>query len=270
MRIECYRFPISIGLFSVSFVCICYGYFEVTMESIGKGLVFFVLFQAYTFTACRQCDFSIQTSPSSWARKPCAFVFDNKPETKYIGFEFRLRDDKATKLAFEVVEANFYKFFQSPLTLWNDSCDCTKVPCLNDEQLDRLFAFSVKQTREEAMWAFPFISALCCSLQQALEEIFYGLAEEQVAELTKISLKEINMQKWTAYLIDELRKTEWCETFKAKCGDVVGRISKGCKEKRREKRDIGVKSATMCVPSSCNHGKRPLFISFSLVSLVFA
>lgn len=269
MRIECYRFPNSIGLFSVSFVYICYGYFGVTMESIGKILVFSVLFQAYTFTACRQCDFSIQTSPSNWVRKPCAFVVD-KAEKKYIGFEFRLRADKATKFAFAVVEANFYKFFHSPLTLWNDSCDCTKVPCLNDEQLDKLFAFSVKQTRKETTRAFPFISALCCSLQQALEEIVYGLAEEQVAELTKIPLKEINMQKWTASLIDGLRQTEWCETFKAKCGNVVRRFSKGCKEERREKRDIGVKSATMCGPSSCTHGKRRLFRSFSLASFVFA
>jgi len=181
-----------------------------------------------------------------------------------------LRDDSATKLAFEVVEANFYKFFYSPLTPWNDSCDCSKVPCLNDEQLDKLFVFSVEQTREEARWALPFISTLCCSVQQALEEIVYRLAQEQVAELTKIPLKEISMQKlWTTHLIDGLRQTEWCEYFKAKCDFVVDRILKGCEEKRRGKRDIGVKSTTMCGPSSCNHGKRKLFTSFSLVSLMF-
>jgi len=181
-----------------------------------------------------------------------------------------LRDDTATKLAFEVVEANFYKFFHSPLTPWNDSCDCTEVPCLNDEQLIKLFVFSVEQTREEARWTFPFISTLCCSLQQALEEIVHRLTEEQVAELTKIPLKEINMQKWTTHLIDGLRQTEWCESFKAKCDNVVHRIWEGCEEKRREKRDIGVKSTTMCGPSSCNHGKLRLFRSFSLVSFMFA
>ena len=269
MQIECCRFPNSIGLLSVSFVR--YGYFGMTMESTGKILAFSVLFQAYTSITCRLCDFSIQTnSPSNWVRKPCAFFFNNKPETKYIGFEFRLRDDTTTKLAFEVAEANFYQFFHSPLTLWNASCDCTEVPCLNDEQLNKLFVFSVRQSREETKWTFPFNFTLCCSLQQALEEIVYRLAEEQVAALTKIPLKEINMQKWRTDLIDGLRQTEWCESFKAKCDNVVHRISKGCEEERRKKRDIGVKSKTMCGPSSCNHGKRQLFRSFSLFLFMFA
>lgn len=268
MQIEYYRFPNSIGCLSVSFVW--YGYFGMTMESTGKVFVFSVLFQAYASITCRQCDFSIQTSPSNWVRKPCAFFFNNKPKTKYIGFEFRLRDDTATKQAFKAVEANFYKFFHSPLMLWNESCDCTEVPCLNDEQLNKLFVFSVEQTRKEASWTFPFISTLCCPLQQALEEIVYRLSEDQVAELAKIPLKGINMQKWTTDLIDGLRQTEWCESFKAKCDNVVHYISKGCEEERRKKRDIGVISTTMCGPSSCNHGKRQLFKSFSLVSSMFA
>lgn len=253
MRIEYYRFPKAIGLLSVSFVC--YGYFGMSMELIGKALTFFVLFQAYTSITCRLCDFSIESSASSWVRKPCAFYFNNKPETKYIGFEFRLRDDTAAKRAFEVVEADFNEFSHSTLTPWNHSCDCTEVRCLNEEQLNKLFAFSVEQAHQEARWRFPFISTLCCSFQQALEEIVYQLDGEQVTKLTKITLKEINMQKWTTHLIDGLRQTEWCESFKPKCDAVVQRISKGCEEKRREKRDIGVKTSTMCGPSSCHHGK---------------
>ena len=240
-----------------------------TMELTGKVLSFCVLFQTYISISCRLCEFSIENLASSWVRKPCAFYFSGKPETKYIGFEFRLRNDTTTKRAFEVVKANFNEFFDSRLTLWNHSCDCTEVPCLNEEQLNKLFAFRVEQAQQEAKWKFPFISTLCCSLKQALEEIIYRLDEEQVSKLTKITLNEINMQKWTAYLVDGLRQTEWCETFKAKCDAIARRISKGCEGKKREKRDIGAKSTTMCGPSSFNHGRRQLFRSL-IVSFMFA
>lgn len=267
MQIESCLFLKAIGLLSLPFVS--YGYVGVTMELIGKVLAFCVLFQAYISISCRRCDFSIESSASSWVRKPCAFYFNNKPETKYIGFEFRLRDDAATKRVFDTVEANFNEFFHSPLTLWSHSCDCTEVPCLNEEQLNELFAFSVEQAHEEARRRFPFISTLCCSLQKALVEIIYRLDGEQLAKLTKITLKEINMQKWTAYLIDGLRQTEWCESFKAKCDAVLQRISKGCEEKKRDRRDIGVKNTTMCAASSCNHGKSQLSKSL-IVKFMFA
>lgn len=255
MQIEFYRFPKTIGLLSVSFVS--YGYVGMTMALIKKVLAFSVLLQAYTSITCRQCEFSIENSANSSVRKPCAFFFNNKPEAKYIGFEFRLTDNAATKRAFEVVGANFIEFIHSPSTLWRDSCDCIEVPCLNDEQLNNLFVFSVKQAREEAKRRFPFISGLCCSLQQALEEIIYRLDGDDVAKLTQITLKEINMHK----LINGLRQTEWCESFKANCDSVIRRISKGCEEKRREKRDIGVKTTAVCGPSSCKNGKDKLFIS---------
>lgn len=49
---------------------------------------------------------------------------------------------------------------------------------------------------------------------------------------------------------------EWCEIFKVKCGNVVCCFLKGCKEERREKRDIGVKFVIMCGLFLCNYGKR--------------
>ncbi|KAJ7392795.1 hypothetical protein OS493_010454 [Desmophyllum pertusum] len=180
------------------------------MALIKKVLAFSVLLQAYTSITCRQCEFSIENSANSSVRKPCAFFFNNKPEAKYIGFEFRLTDNAATKRAFEVVGANFIEFIHSPSTLWRDSCDC---------------------------------------IEQALEEIIYRLDGDDVAKLTQITLKEINMHK----LINGLRRTEWCESFKANCDSVIRRISKGCEEKRREKRDIGVKTTAVCGPSSCKN-----------------
>lgn len=225
------------------------------MEPTWKILALFVLFQVHTSISCRQCDFSIESLASRWVRKPCAFSFSDKSETKYVGFEFRLRDSEETRRAFVTVKANFNEFFYSPLTLLNDSCDCNEVPCLNEEQLNNLFVLSVEQACEEAKWRFPFIPASCCSVQQALVEIIYRLDEKQLASLKKFTLKEINTHKCIAHLINGLQQTEWCDSFKAKCENVIECISKGCEGKVRKKRDIGVKTTSMCGPSACHQGK---------------
>lgn len=228
------------------------------MESIGKVLVLFVLFQVFKTSTCRLCHFEIESS--SWVRKPCVFVFGNETKTKYIGSEFRLRDDAATKEAFEVVEANFNEFLNSPLTLWNHSCDCSEVQCLNEEQLNNLFAFSMEQARKEASTRFPFYPRLCCSLQQVLEEIVYSLQAEEIAKLTKITLSEINIHNWKAYFSNGLRQTEWCKIFKVKCASIIRRLTKSCEDERRRRRDIDLKTTAAC-GSSCFQGTKK-FIFF--------
>ena len=226
------------------------------MESISKTLVLFLMLEAFTMSTCRLC--RLEISASSWVQKPCVFFFGNETKTKFIGAEFRLKDDVATKETFQVIEANFNKFLKSPLTLWNHSCDCAEVPCLNEEQLNNLFAYSVEQAREEAIVRFPFLPRLCCSLQQVLEEIFYSLQTKDIDKLMKITSEEISIHNWVAYLSYELQQIEWCKTFKAKCQNVIHRMAEGCKDKRRERRDIGFKTTTTCPWSSCFQGKEKI------------
>lgn len=229
------------------------------MESIGKVMVLSVLFQAFTTSVCRMCHFEVGSSASKWVRKPCVFFFGSETKAKYIGSEFRFRDDGSTKVAFEFVEANFKEFVNSPLTLWNQSCDCTKVPCLNEEQLNNLFAFIMEQARKEATKRLPFFPNLCCSLQQVLEEIFYSVKAEEIANLTKITLTDNGIDNWTTYLSYGLQQTQWCKSFKAKCEGIIHRIRKGCEDKKRERRDIGLKTTVICRSSSCSQGKKKLF-----------
>ena len=229
------------------------------MEPISKVMVLSVLFQAFTTSVCRMCHFKIESSASRWVRKPCVFFFGSETKAKYIGSEFRFRDDASTKVAFEFVGVNFNEFVNSPLTLWNQSCDCTKVPCLNEEQLNNLFAFSIEQARKEATTRSLYFPNLCCSLQQVLEEIFFSLEAEEIANLTKIALTEIGIDNWTTYLSHELQQTQWCKSFKAKCEGIIHRIRKGCEDKKRERRDIGLKTTVICRSSSCIQGKKKLF-----------
>ena len=253
MQILSFRFPKAIKLLSVSFVS--HGFSGVIMKPTERILAVFVLFGVYTSISCRVCDLSIDSFASEFVLKRCAFSFHEKSETKYIGFEFRLTESKETRHALETVKANFRELSYSPLTRWNGSCDCNEVPCLNEEQLNDLFISGVKQTFEEAKWRIPFMSGLCCSVQRALVEIFYRLDEKQLARLKKCTLNEIVTRKCTAYLTNELRQTEWCDSFKTKCENVIGRIFRGCEVTERRKRDIGVKHTSMCGPSACYQGK---------------
>ena len=257
MHIECCRLTI------ITLICVSsgsYTYQGMNMESIGKAMVLFVLFQAFTASTCRSCYFESEISASSWVRKPCVFFFGNETKTmKYIGSEFRFRDDAATKEAFKVLKANFNEFFDSPLTRWNSSCDCTEVPCLNEEQLNNLFAYSVEQAHKEATTRFPFLSRLCCTLQQVLGEIVFRFMPDDVEKLTKIAFKEINIHNWIENFTNGLRQMVWCKTFKERCESIIRHIAKGCDKKRRERRNIGLNTATVHGSSSCFQGRKKLF-----------
>ena len=226
------------------------------MESINKVMVLFLMLEAITTSTCRLC--RVEISASSWVQKPCVFFFGDETKTKFIGAEFRLKDDVATKETFQAIEANFNKFLKSPLTLWNQSCDCAEVPCLNEEQLNDLFAYSAEEARKEAIVRFPFFSRLCCSLQQVLDEIIYSLQGKDIEKLMKITSEEISIHYRAEHLSYGLQQTEWCKTFKVNCQSFIHRIAEGCKDKRREKRDIGFKTTTTCGWSSCFRGREKL------------
>lgn len=251
---ECCRLPTLLAV-----ICLHCG--GIKMDLTGKIQVLFLLFQVFSTSTSRMCRFEIESLSSKWIRKPCVFVFDDPIKAKFIGSEYQLRDDTATKEAFQAIEANFNKFVKSPLTLWNDSCDCNKVPCLNVKQLNNLFAYSMEQARKEAILRFSFFPGLCCSLQQVLEEILNRLQPEEVDKLLKITTTEANihLNSRMAYFSYGLQQTEWCKTFKVKCDSFVHRIAEGCVGKIRERRNIGFKTTTVCQSSLCFQGKMELF-----------
>ncbi|CAH3034112.1 unnamed protein product [Porites lobata] len=222
------------------------------MQMIGKVVVLFILFQALVITSGRLCHFETEISASFWIRKPCVFFFGNETKiTKYIGNELRFGEDAGSKGAFRGLKVNLNEFFESPLTLWNKSCDCTEVPCLNEQQLNNLFANSLELVRKEVPTRFRYLPRLCCALQQVLGELVFRLQPEDIAKLTKIALKGINIHNWTTCVTNELRQTEWCKTFKDRCDNLIDRIKRGCDGKPRERRDIDLNMTTVCSSSSC-------------------
>lgn len=230
------------------------------MQMIGKVVVLFILFQVPVITSGRLCHFETEISASFWIRKPCVFFFGNETKIiKYIGNELRFGEDAGSKGAFRGLKVNLNKFFESPLTLWNKSCDCTEVPCLNEQQLNNLFANSLELVRKEVPTRFRYLPRLCCALQQVLGELVFRLQPEDIAKLTRIALKGINIHNWTTCVSNEFRQAEWCKTFKDRCDNLIDRIKRGCDGKPREKRDIDLNMTTVCSSSSCFQGKKKSF-----------
>ena len=224
------------------------------MEVVGKVLAVFVVFLVYSTISASRCSF--RHSAFRWPRKSCVFVVDNKTETKYIGLQLRLNDDKKTKRAFSLAKANFYKFYHGPVTVWSHRCNCTEVPCLTEEQVNIMFAFSIEKAHQEAKSSFPSLPSLCCSLQIALVKIVYSLETQRLSELVKRTLgpRDINMQKWETFL-NGLRQTNWCKSFRSNCKLAENYIYKGC-QGYRKRRGLDFEKAASCQTSTCGHGKK--------------
>lgn len=230
------------------------------MQMIGKFVVLFILFQALVITSGQLCHFETEISASTWIRKPCVFFFGNETNIiKYIGNELRFGEYPGSKVAFRGLNVHFNEFFESPLTLWNKSCDCTEVPCLTEQQLKNLFANSLELVRKEVTTRFQFLPRICCALQQVLGELVLRLQQEDIEKLTRIALKGIDIHNWTICVSNELRQTEWCKTFKDRCDSLIHRITRGCGEKARKKRDIDLNLTTVCSSPSCFQGKKKSF-----------
>ncbi|XP_068733459.1 uncharacterized protein [Montipora capricornis] len=223
------------------------------MEIVIKVLVLFLLVQAYEVSTSSLCNFDSESSATRWVQKQCVFVFANQTDSKFIGRELQLMDNNSTKEAFQFIEADFNKFFNSPLTLWNHSCNCTKVPCLNEKQWNDLFAYSVERARKEAIQRWPFFPRLCCSIQHVVIEILYRIYEEDIQKFTKIISENMNISilDLMDYLGYELPRTKWCYSFKDKCDGFIFRMAKGCEiTERRMRRGIGFKSSAAACQSS--------------------
>lgn len=217
-----------------------------------KVLVLFLALPAFKMSPSQLCNFDLASSTLRWVKKQCVFVFNNQTETKFIGREFQLTDTTPTKEAFQFIEADFNKFLKSPLTNWNHSCDCTKVPCLNEKQWNDLFAYRIEKARKDAAERWPFLARLCCSMQKVVVEIIYSLHEKDVHNLAKITSSNINIHNWVVNLSYELQNTKWCLDFKEKCDSFIHQIAKGCEtKKRRRRKDIGLKPRAACQSSSC-------------------
>ena len=157
-------------------------------------------------------------------RKPCVYLDTKGIKTIGVGYNMQ---NKGAADVFKSIGADYQKFASGLTTPWNVKCDCTKVPCLSDEQIDELFSLSLRTAVSDAEVVIPSFPSLCCSMQDVLVDMAFTLGRERLARLTRFA-QLISRQAWRA-AADELAPSEWCATDDTgRCADAAAAVAVGC------------------------------------------
>ena len=157
-------------------------------------------------------------------RKPCVYLDTKGIKTIGVGYNIQ---NKGAADVFKSIGADYQKFASGLTTPWNVKCNCTKVPCLSDEQIDELFSLSLRTAVSDAEAVIPSFPSLCCSVQNVLVDMAFTLGRERLARLTRFA-ELISRQAWMA-AADELAPSEWCATDDTgRCADAAAAVAVGC------------------------------------------
>ncbi|XP_013381080.1 uncharacterized protein LOC106152131 [Lingula anatina] len=146
---------------------------------------------------------------------------------KTIGIGFNLQNQGAQQ-ALASVGADFNKIFNGASTPVDQTCDCSKVVCLNDTQIEGLFNYSVKQALMDASSLMSNFPSLCCPVQNAVVDMAYNLGGTKLATFT-VFLGYFRVNNWQG-AADDLMLTKYCQDYDtaSRCLELSGHIRLGC------------------------------------------
>ena len=157
-------------------------------------------------------------------RKPCVYLDTKGIKTIGVGYNMQ---NKGAADVFKSIGADYQKFASGPTTPSNVKCNCTKVPCLSDEQIDKLFSLSLRMAVSDAEAVIPSFPSLCCSVQNVLVDMAFTLGRARLAAFD-VFTKIVQMQNWKA-AGDDLTLSKWCvQDAKSRCLEDAGIIANGC------------------------------------------
>ena len=157
-------------------------------------------------------------------RKACVYLDTKKIKT--IGVGYNMENPDAPEV-FHSIGADYEKFNSGPTTPWNVKCNCSSVPCLSDEQIDQLFALTLKTAASDAQKVISSFSTLCCSVQNVMVDMAFTLGGPGFAAFTEFATM-IRLEYWKA-AGDDLSVSKWCVVQAQKrCNEDAAIVSEGC------------------------------------------
>lgn len=157
-------------------------------------------------------------------RKPCVYV--DKQNIKKVGVGYKMQNPNAQR-DFQTIGADLEKFNNGLVTSAGETCNCSRVPCLKDEQMDELLDLSVKAATGDAGVVIKTLSSVCCSVQNAIVDMSFTLGGEAIPQLTTFA-NMIDSQNWKAAAKD-LAVSNWCVGLDTtRCAEASDTIARGC------------------------------------------
>lgn len=156
--------------------------------------------------------------------KECVYLDTRGIKTIGIGFNLQ-RSDAQSILA--SVGANYSAIVNGPVTATKTPCNCGKVTCLTQDQIDKIFQITVEGASNDAQSLVATFASLCCPVQNAIVDMSFTLGKTTFATFKTVIYWLIN-QNWKASA-DDLRTTKWCQVQASRrCNADADSVQTGC------------------------------------------
>ncbi|XP_013384585.1 uncharacterized protein LOC106154686 [Lingula anatina] len=188
-------------------------------------LLFWALFLSVMSSfVCQGCDPSEMIKRHE-GMKQCMYLDSRKIPTIGVGFNLQAT---GARQAIESVGASYDRIVNGQATPVRTACDCSRVVCLNQTQVNGLFKISLKRAMQDATGVIPTLPRLCCGVQNALVDMTFNLGKSKLAVFTDF-LKFLRMENWQV-TADDLLLTKYCNDrdTSSRCRELAAYIQKGC------------------------------------------
>ena len=157
-------------------------------------------------------------------RMPCVYL--DTAGIKTIGVGYKM-NKKVAPADFRSIGADYEKFYNGPVTPSKDKCNCNAVPCLTNEQIDKLFDLSVQRAIADAARVISTFSQLCCPVQNVMVDMAFTFGLAKFSLFTTFSML-VEREFWKA-AGDDLTVSKWCvHDAHRRCTTDAATVAKGC------------------------------------------
>ena len=186
-------------------------------------------------------------------KKPCAYRDDSG--TTRVGAGFSL-ESKDTRTFFWTLGEDYDKFYHGKVTSKEDTCVCSRVPCLSKENLVLLFDMKIEEVLGKLEALIPSFDSLCFDVQKVIVDVGYSSAEDELQNFVKLIADDLEADSLLA-VAKKLKRTKWCHYHDRRCSRNTKMLTKGRKSLHvvRNRRDVKDTTAKFISPSSGYKGK---------------
>lgn len=154
-------------------------------------------------------------------------VYKDTKGIKTIGVGYNMQNKDASEVFQNLkIKHDYNKFMKGDVTPSNDPCDCDKVPCLDNDEINVLLDVSLKTAIKDARDLVSF-DKLCCPVQNVMVDMSFNLGYPRFSLFKAVLIPLVNRQNWMA-AGDDLTVSKWCTQVKTRCTNNVKVLRKGC------------------------------------------